>query len=65
MVEIGERWQVHQINVVAEHFASQFMRRKLATLLNVFEGARGVRQSLWAARPMNSMISARYWLPCF
>jgi MerR family transcriptional regulator, light-induced transcriptional regulator len=42
MVEIGERWRQNQINVVAEHFASQFVRRKLAGLLSVFEGsARG------------------------
>jgi MerR family transcriptional regulator, light-induced transcriptional regulator len=37
MVEIGERWQRGEINVAVEHFASQFVRRKLASLLNLFE----------------------------
>jgi MerR family transcriptional regulator, light-induced transcriptional regulator len=39
MVEIGERWHRSQINVATEHFATQFVRRKLAGLLNVFEGS--------------------------
>jgi MerR family transcriptional regulator, light-induced transcriptional regulator len=39
MVEIGERWQRNEINVVAEHFASQFMYHKLARLLHLFEGS--------------------------
>ncbi|HEX9374003.1 MAG TPA: B12-binding domain-containing protein [Roseiflexaceae bacterium] len=38
MVEIGERWHRGEINVAVEHFATQFVRRKLAGLLNVFEG---------------------------
>lgn len=38
MIEIGERWHRGEINVAAEHFATQFVRRKLAGLLNVFEG---------------------------
>jgi MerR family transcriptional regulator, light-induced transcriptional regulator len=38
MVEIGERWQRNEINVVAEHFASQFIYHKLAGLLHLFEG---------------------------
>lgn len=38
LVEIGERWHRGQINIATEHFASQFVRRKLAGLLNVFEG---------------------------
>jgi methanogenic corrinoid protein MtbC1 len=38
LVEIGDRWHRGQITVAAEHFASQFVRRKLAGLLNVFEG---------------------------
>lgn len=37
MVEIGERWQRGEINIAAEHFATEFMRRKLASLINIFE----------------------------
>jgi methanogenic corrinoid protein MtbC1 len=37
MVEVGERWHRGEINVAAEHFATEFVRRKLASLLNVFE----------------------------
>src|SRR6185436_14596154 len=39
MVEIGERWHRGEINVATEHFATQFVRRKLAGLLNIFEGS--------------------------
>ena len=38
MVEIGERWHRGEINVAVEHFATQFVRRKLASLLSIFEG---------------------------
>jgi methanogenic corrinoid protein MtbC1 len=38
MIEIGDRWHRGQINVAIEHFATQFVRRKLAGLLSVFEG---------------------------
>jgi methanogenic corrinoid protein MtbC1 len=37
MVDIGERWHRGEINVAAEHFATQFVRRKLAGLLSIFE----------------------------
>ncbi|KPV50287.1 MerR family transcriptional regulator, partial [Kouleothrix aurantiaca] len=37
-VEVGERWHRGEINVAAEHFATQFVRRKLSSLMNVFEG---------------------------
>lgn len=37
MVEVGERWHRGEINVAAEHFTTEFVRRKLAGLLNVFE----------------------------
>ncbi|MCX6014700.1 MAG: B12-binding domain-containing protein [Chloroflexales bacterium] len=37
MVEIGERWHRGEINIAAEHFATEFMRRKLASLINIFE----------------------------
>jgi MerR family transcriptional regulator, light-induced transcriptional regulator len=39
MVEVGERWHRGEINVASEHFATQFVRRKLAGLLNIFEGS--------------------------
>jgi methanogenic corrinoid protein MtbC1 len=37
MIEIGERWHRVEINVAVEHFATQFVRRKLANLLSIFE----------------------------
>ncbi|HET9222475.1 MAG TPA: MerR family transcriptional regulator, partial [Roseiflexaceae bacterium] len=39
MIEIGEYWEQGTINVVTEHFATEFVRRKLAGLLNIFEGS--------------------------
>lgn len=38
LIEIGERWHRGQINVATEHFATQFVRRKLSGLLNMFAG---------------------------
>jgi MerR family transcriptional regulator, light-induced transcriptional regulator len=38
MIDIGERWHRGEINVAVEHFATQFVRRKLAGLLTIFEG---------------------------
>src|SRR5215212_1396998 len=38
MSQVGERWHRGEINVAAEHFATQFVRRKLAGLLSIFEG---------------------------
>jgi methanogenic corrinoid protein MtbC1 len=38
MVEIGERWHRGEINVATEHFASQFIRRRLAGMLNILDG---------------------------
>jgi methanogenic corrinoid protein MtbC1 len=37
MVEVGELWHRGEINVASEHFATEFMRRKLASLINIFE----------------------------
>ncbi|MDZ4721500.1 MAG: B12-binding domain-containing protein [Roseiflexaceae bacterium] len=37
MIEVGERWHRGEINVASEHFATEFVRRKMASLLNVFE----------------------------
>src|SRR5215216_2515246 len=39
MVEIGERWHRGEINVAVEHYATQFVRRKLAVLLSMFDGS--------------------------
>ncbi len=43
MVEIGELWSNGELSVAAEHFSSEFVRRKLASLMNLFHGdpARG------------------------
>ena len=41
LVEIGERWHNGEISVATEHFASSFLRRKLFSLLNVYESGRG------------------------
>ena len=38
MIEVGECWQRGEINVAVEHFATQFVQRKLGGLMNVFEG---------------------------
>lgn len=37
MVEIGEQWHRGDINVATEHFATEFIRRKLSSLVNIFE----------------------------
>jgi methanogenic corrinoid protein MtbC1 len=37
MVEIGDLWHNGQINIACEHFATEFIRRKLASLINIFE----------------------------
>lgn len=45
LVEIGERWHRGEISVAAEHFATEFVRRKITSLLNVFEHG-GQRETL-------------------
>jgi methanogenic corrinoid protein MtbC1 len=39
LVEIGEMWHRGEINIAVEHFSTEFVRRRMAGLLNVFEGA--------------------------
>jgi MerR family transcriptional regulator, light-induced transcriptional regulator len=39
MVDIGERWYRGEVNVAVEHFATQFVRCKLASMLSIFEGS--------------------------
>ncbi|MBX0327305.1 MerR family transcriptional regulator [Oscillochloris sp. ZM17-4] len=36
MIEIGEQWHAGKISVTAEHFATQFIRRKLSGLFNTY-----------------------------
>lgn len=36
MIEVGEQWHTGRITVTAEHFATQFIRRKLAGLFNTY-----------------------------
>jgi MerR family transcriptional regulator, light-induced transcriptional regulator len=37
LIEVGERWHRGEITVASEHFATEFVRRKMSSLLNVFE----------------------------
>jgi methanogenic corrinoid protein MtbC1 len=37
LVETGERWHRGEINVAAEHFSTEFIRRRIASFLNIFE----------------------------
>ncbi len=37
MVEIGELWHNGKINIASEHYATEFFRRKLSSLINIFE----------------------------
>ncbi|HEU5089320.1 MAG TPA: cobalamin-dependent protein, partial [Roseiflexaceae bacterium] len=37
LIEAGERWHRGEINVAAEHFSTEYLRRKIASFLNVFE----------------------------
>lgn len=36
MIDIGEQWHAGRITVTAEHFATQFVRRKLSGLFNTY-----------------------------
>lgn len=51
MVEIGERWHRGEINVAAEHFATQFVRRKLSSMVNMFDSAAGRGRVIVACTP--------------
>lgn len=51
MVEVGERWHHGEINVAVEHFATQFVRRKLSGLMNMFEGDQGRGKIIVACAP--------------
>jgi MerR family transcriptional regulator, light-induced transcriptional regulator len=41
LVEIGEMWHAGSASVAQEHFASQFIRRKLLALLNIYDVPEG------------------------
>lgn len=41
MVEVGELWHQGKISVTTEHFATQFIRRKLSALFNAYNIADG------------------------
>lgn len=52
MVEIGERWHRGEANIAVEHFSTQFVRRKLSSMINVFEGLdHGLGKILVACAP--------------
>jgi methanogenic corrinoid protein MtbC1 len=36
MIEVGEQWHAGKLSVTAEHFATQFVRRKLSGLFNTY-----------------------------
>jgi methanogenic corrinoid protein MtbC1 len=42
MVEIGEQWHQGKISVTTEHFATQFVRRKLSSILNTYTITEGL-----------------------
>ncbi len=41
MVEIGEQWHQGKVSVTVEHFATQFVRRKLSSILNTYSISEG------------------------
>ncbi|KAB8143795.1 MerR family transcriptional regulator [Chloroflexia bacterium SDU3-3] len=51
LVDVGERWHRHEINVATEHFASQFIRRKLSGLLGLFDRQAGQSRAVVACAP--------------
>ncbi|MCG8347263.1 MAG: MerR family transcriptional regulator [Chloroflexales bacterium] len=41
MIEIGEQWHQGRISVTTEHFATQFVRRKMSSLFNTYSITEG------------------------
>jgi methanogenic corrinoid protein MtbC1 len=41
MIEVGEQWHQGKITVTAEHFATQFIRRKLSSIFNTYAISEG------------------------
>lgn len=54
MVEIGEQWHAGKLTVTAEHFATQFIRRKLAGLFNTYNITDGRGMVLIGCAPSES-----------
>lgn len=54
MVEVGDRWHRGEINIASEHFATEFMRRKLASLINIFESV-ATRETIIVACAPNEL----------
>jgi methanogenic corrinoid protein MtbC1 len=51
LVEIGDRWHQGTLSVATEHYASNLLRRKLFSLLQVYDGRKRGRPVLLACAP--------------
>lgn len=51
MTEIGEQWHQGKLNVTTEHFATQFVRRKLSSLFNTYNITDGRGMIIVACAP--------------
>ncbi|HEX6291654.1 MAG TPA: cobalamin-dependent protein [Herpetosiphonaceae bacterium] len=51
LVDIGEMWHVGTASVAQEHFSSQFLRRKLLALLNIYDVSEGRATIIAACAP--------------
>jgi MerR family transcriptional regulator, light-induced transcriptional regulator len=51
LVDIGEMWHIGTASVAQEHFASQFLRRKLLALLNIYDVPEGRATVVAACAP--------------
>lgn len=51
LVEVGERWHRGEITIVQEHFASAFLRRRLAALLDAYEPRNDAPLALTGSAP--------------
>jgi len=51
MVEVGEQWHAGKLSITAEHFATQFVRRKLSGLFNTYNITDGRGMLLVACAP--------------
>jgi methanogenic corrinoid protein MtbC1 len=51
MVEVGDLWHAGKLTVAAEHFATQFIRRKLSSLFNTYNVSDGRGRVIVACAP--------------
>lgn len=51
LIDIGEMWHIGTASVAQEHFASQFLRRKLLALLNIYDVPEGRATVVAACAP--------------